>query len=191
MVTFMHNCRFLPQNSTSQRPRLCKLLLVFGCFRSCCWTELCAHSWEEQEVPQSWTELENVQRWEGRLGLGFGFFFFLVKFSAKRKGPERSHHQKHLLFPSVCHQASTPSLTHVHFTPFQAFLIVFCILNLPFAGFLPAQKVDGQSQGWLRHLCCVCSPKIQCKLFSVSSPHPQPILEADSGISTVEMLPRC
>lgn len=131
--------------------------MVFGCFRSCCWTVLCGHSWE---VPPK-LERAGEWRWEGRGSLGF-----FVEFSATRKGPEMSHHQKQLLFSSVSHQASTPSLSHLPVTPFQPFLVVSCILNLPFAGFSP---FNGQSQGWLRHFSCVCSPKTQCKLLAVIS----------------------
>lgn len=132
----------------------------FGCFRSCCCTLLCGHSWEEQEFPQSWMELENVRRWEGRAWFGKVF----VEFSATRKGPEMSHHQKQLLFSSVSHQASA-LWSHIHVTPFQPFFIACCILNLPFAGLM------GRARGGSSTSVVSAPPKLSASCL-LSSPDP-------------------
>lgn len=131
MATLLYSCRFFPKfhiPSCTQRLKLHQLLLmIFGCFRSCCCTLLCGHSWEEQEIPP---RLDGFGG--GRAGVALGGSLW----SSQQQERDLSCH---ITKSSSCvsHQAVALSLSHVHVAPSQPFFIVCCILNLPFAGFLP------------------------------------------------------
>lgn len=167
MVTLRYSVGSSPKfhiPGCTQRLRLCKLLLLmFGCFRSCCCcTVLWGHSWEEQEVPP---KLENVQRWEGR-----GWFGGFLWSSQQQERDLRCHIPKSTSCFPVCPTRHLHRRSHTFMLLlFKLFLLFVAFCICPLQGFLPAQEVDGQSQGWLKHLCCVCSPKTQCKLFSAIS----------------------
>ena len=112
----------------------------------------------------------------GREGGGF------VELSATKKGPGTCHVTKSTYHFPVCvplsvylHYVDTSScysLIKLHF-------LVPCVLYLPFVVFLPAWKVNGQNQGWLKLISRVRLPKtsvqaIFCHLLTQLSHLPQP-----------------
>lgn len=173
----------------TQRLRLCKLLLLmFGCFRSCCCcTVLWGHSWEEQEVPP---KLEHVRRWEGR-----GWFGGFLWSSQQQERDLRCHIPKSTSCFPVCPTRHLHRCCHTFMLLlFKLFLLFVAFCICPLQGFYLPRRLMGRARGGSSTSVVSVPPKLSASCFCYLLTQlllPQPILEVGSGISTVEMLPKC
>lgn len=159
----------------TQRLRLCKLLLLmFGCFRSCCCcTVLWGHSWEEQEVPP---KLGHVRRWEGRGWFG-GFFWS----SQQQERDLRCHIPKSTSCFPVCPTRHLHRCCHTFMLLlFKLFLLFVAFCICPLQGFYLPRRLMGRARGGSSTSVVSVPPKFSASCF-LPSPDPAPASPAHSG----------